>query len=217
MWTIHLKNKYSQTITQEISNILTKSKRSPLKIESDRGAEFSNSILQNFLKAKNVQHYSNFTDKRPSIAEKVIRTVRNMLRKPVFEKGNAEWLSELPSVIKKKNNSIHSATKMTHIQASEKSNGKEVYSNLKDNREVRKPKIKLGNLVRTSDIKKLFANDDSTHYSFKLYTITEVIHDTIPSYRIDVLPERYNEYPLLPSKLSLEQNNEVLKEFSLIQ
>ena len=40
LWAIPLKNKYSQTITNEFSNILTKSKRSPLKIESDLGSEF---------------------------------------------------------------------------------------------------------------------------------------------------------------------------------
>ena len=87
LWAIPLKNKYSQTITNEFSNILTKSKRKPLKLESDRGSEWYNSIFQNFLKAKNIQHYSRFTDKAPSIAERVIRTVRNVLKKPVFEKG----------------------------------------------------------------------------------------------------------------------------------
>ena len=40
LWTIPLKNKYSQTITNEFSNILTTSKRKPPKIESDRGTEF---------------------------------------------------------------------------------------------------------------------------------------------------------------------------------
>ena len=37
LFAIPLKNKYSQTITNEISNILTESKRKPIKIESDRG------------------------------------------------------------------------------------------------------------------------------------------------------------------------------------
>ena len=37
---IPLKNKYGQTIANEFSNILTTSKRSPLKIESDRRTEF---------------------------------------------------------------------------------------------------------------------------------------------------------------------------------
>ena len=217
LWTIPLKNKYSQTITNEFSNILTKSKRKPLKIESDRGLEFYNNIFQNFLKSKNIQHYSRFTDKGPSIAERVIRTVRNLLKKPVFLAGNADWLSELPSVIKQYNNTIHNSIKMTPIQASKKSNQKLVYNNLKDDREVQKPKFELGKFVRTADIKKVFSKGDSTNYSYKLYTITEVIHDTIPSYRIDYLPERYNENLLLPTKLSLEENNQVMKELNLIQ
>ena len=214
---IPLKNKYSQTITNEFSNILTKSKRKPLKIESDRGLEFYNSIFQNFLKSKNIQHYSRYTDKGPSIAERVIRTVRNLLKKPIFEKGNADWLSELPSVIKQYNNTTHHSIKMKPIDASKKSNQKLVYNNLKDDREKQKPKYKLGQLVRTADIKRVFSKGDSTNYSYKLYTITEVIHDTIPSYRLDYLPERYNENLLLPSKLFLKQNNQVMKELNLIQ
>ena len=122
LWCIPLKNKYSQTITNEFSNILTTSKRKPLKIESDRGSEFYNSIFQNFLKSKNIQHYFRFTDKGPSIAERVIRTIRNLLKKPVFLAGNADWLSELPSVTKQYNNTIHHSIKMTPIQASKKSN-----------------------------------------------------------------------------------------------
>ena len=100
LWARPLKNKYSQTITNGFSNILTTSKRKPLKLESDRGSEFYISIFQNFLKLKNIHHYSRFIDKGPSIAERVIRTIRNLLKKPVFEKGRADWISELPSVIK---------------------------------------------------------------------------------------------------------------------
>ena len=217
LWGISLKNKYSQTITNEFSNILTTSKRKPLKIESDRGSEWYNSIFQNFLKAKNIHHYSRFTDKGPSKAERVIRTVRNLIKKPVFEKGRADWLSELPSVIKQYNNTIHSSIKLTPSQASKKLNEKEVYSNLQDKRRKLNPKYKLGQLVRTADIKKVFSKCDSTNYSYKLHIITEVIHDTIPSYRIDYLPERYNENLLLLTKLTLDENNQVMKELNLIQ
>ena len=217
LWAIPLKNKYSQTITNEFSNILSTSKRKPNKLESDRGSEFYNSIFQNLLKSKNIHHYSRFTDKGPSIAERVIRTIRNLLKKPVFEKGKADWLSELPSIIKQYNNTIHPSTKMKPIDPSKKSNEKLVYNNLKDKRKKLNPKFKLGQLVRTADIKRVFSKGDSTNYSYKLYTITEVIHDTIPSYRIDYLPEIYNENLLLPSKLTLEQNNKIVKELNLIR
>ena len=207
LWAIPLKNKYNQTITNKFSNILTTSKRKPLKLESDRGSDFYNSIFQNFLKSKIIQQYSRFTDKGPIIAERVIRTLRSLLKKSVFEKGRADWLSELPSVIKQYNNTIHNSTKMKPIDASKKSNGKLVFSNLQDKREILNPKYKLGQLVRTADIKRVFSKGYSTSWRYNLYTITEVIHDTIPSYRIDFLRERYNQNLLLPTKLSLDENN----------
>ena len=140
-----------------------------------------------------------------------------MLKKPVFEKGNADWLSELPSVIKQYNSTIHHSTKMKPIDASKKSNDKIVYSNLRDKRKILNPEYRLGELVRTADIKRVFSKGDSTNYSYKLYTITEIMHDTVPSYRIDYLPERYNENLLLPTKLTLDENNKVMKELNLIQ
>ena len=69
VWANPLENNYAETKIKEFSNILSTSKRSPQKIESDRGAEFYNSVFQNFLKSKNVSHYSRFTYKGPSIAK----------------------------------------------------------------------------------------------------------------------------------------------------
>ena len=112
------------------------------------------------MKSKNIGQYSRYSEKGPSIAERVIRTVRNLLKKPVSLAGKADWLSELPSVVKQYNNTIHSSIKMTPIQASKKSNEKEVFSNLKDNRGIQKPKHNLGQLVRTADIKRVFSKGD---------------------------------------------------------
>ena len=44
-WAIPLKSKNSKIVTDEFSNILTTSKRSPDKLESDREAEYYNSIF----------------------------------------------------------------------------------------------------------------------------------------------------------------------------
>ena len=132
LWAVPLKNKKFQTITNEFMNFLSTSKRRHPKLESDRGADWYNSIFQNILKTKNIHHFSRFTDKGPSITERVMRTVRSSLKKPVFLAGDAGWLKELPSVIKKDDNTIHSSTKMTLNQASIEINEKEVYSNLQD-------------------------------------------------------------------------------------
>ena len=96
-----MKNKYGETLASEISRFFSTSKRKPLKLEPQREAELYNSIFQNFLKNTNIHHYPRFTGKGPIIAEKVIRTIRNLLKKLIFLAGNADWISELPSVTKK--------------------------------------------------------------------------------------------------------------------
>ena len=112
----------------------------------------------------------------------MIRSVRILLKKPIFEKGNADWLFELPCVIKKYIYSIHKSAKTTPIQASKKANEKLVYSNLQDRRVSQQSKYELGQLVRTADIKGIFSKADITNWSYKLNTITEVTHDTIPTF-----------------------------------
>ena len=126
-WCITWRNKYSQTKTNEFSNKLSTSKRSPVKLERDRGAKIYKRTF--VLNSKKIQHYSRFTDKGPSNAERVIRTIVNLLKKPVFLEENANWMSELPSVIKQYNNTMHCSIKMSANQASKKSNEKIVLSN----------------------------------------------------------------------------------------
>ena len=100
---------------------------------------------------------------------------------------------------------------MTLNLASEKSNEKLVFSNLRDDRVKLKPNFNLGDRIRTADIKRVFSKGDSTNYSYKLYIITKVILDTLPSYKINYSPERYNENLLLPTKLTLDEKNQVMK------
>ena len=51
--------------------------------------------------------------------------------------------------------------------------------------------------------------------SYKLYKVTEIINDTLPSYHIDNLPERYNEALLKKTDLTLKENNTVMKKLRL--
>ena len=101
---------------------------------------------------------------------------------------------------------------MTPIQANLKKNEGIVYKNLLDKRKKVKPKFQKNDLVRTADLKKTFSKGDTTNWSYKLYKITEIINDTIPSYHIDNLKERYNESLLKKTDLTLKQNKDVMKK-----
>ena len=215
-WTIPLKNKNAQTIKDSFENILITSKRKPNLIETDRGKEFYNNIFQDFLNKKNIKLCSRNSSYGAVFAERFNRTIRDLLKKIVFEKGVANWIDVLPTITKQYNNKVHSSTKLTPIQASLKKNEGYVYKNLLDKRKKVKPKFQIYDLVRTADLKKTFSKGDTTNWSNKLYKITEIINDTIPSYKIENLKERYNESLLKKTELSMKENKDVMKKLNLI-
>ena len=129
-WTIPLKNKNAITIKNSFENILIDSKRKPNLIESDRGKEFYNNIFQDFLNKNDIKLYSRNTFLGAVFAERFNRTIRNLLKKPVFEKRDGNWIDILPTITKQYNNRTHSSTKLSPIQASLKKNEGYVYKNL---------------------------------------------------------------------------------------
>ena len=214
-WTSPLKNKNAQTIKDSFENILINSKRKPNLVESDRGKEFYNNFSQDFLNKNDIKLYSRNSSYGAVFAERFNRTIRDLLKKIVFEQGDAKWIDILLTITKQYNNRIHSSTKLTPTQASLKKDEGYVYKNLLDKRKKIKPKYEIGDLVRTADLKKTFSKGDTTIWSYKLYKITEIINDTIPSYRVDNLPERYNETLLKKTELTLKENNSVMKKLNL--
>ena len=58
----------------------------------------------------------------------------------------------------------------------------------------------------------MFSKGDTTNCSYKLYKITEIINETIPSYHINNLKERYNESLLKKTELTMKENKDVMKK-----
>ena len=214
-WTIPLKNKNAQTIKDSFENILISSKRSPNLIESDRGKEIYNNIFQDFLNKNNIKLYSRNSSVGAVFAERFHRTIRDLLKRPVFEKSDGNWIDILSTITKQYNNRIHSSTKLSPKDASLKKNEGFVYKNLLDKRKKVTPKFQINDLIRVADLKKTFSKGDTTNWSYRLYKITEIINDTIPSYKIDNLIERYNESLLKKTELTMKENDSVMKKLNI--
>ena len=169
------------------------SKRKPKLIESDRGKEFYNNIFQDFLNKNNIKIFSRNTSLGVIFAERFNRTMKDVLKKIVFEQGDAKWIDVLPTITKQYDNWVHTSTKLSPKDAFLKKNEGFVYRNLLDKRKKVTPKFQVNDFVRTADLKKTFSKGDTTNCSYKLHKTTEIFNDTIPSYKIDNLKERYNE------------------------
>ena len=138
-----------------------------------------------FVEQINISRYGRYTSLGVIFAERFRRTIRDLLKRPVFEKGDVKLFDILTTITKQYNNTIHSSTQWTPIEASLKKNQRYSYPKLLNNRKKTVPKFKTHDLVRTADLNITFSERDTIIWSYKLYKFTETIKDTIPSYRID--------------------------------
>ena len=214
-WTVPLKNENAQAIKDSSKNVLKNSKRKPNLLEGDRDRGFFNNIFQDFLNKNNIKLYSRNSCYGAVFKERFNRTIRDLLKRPVFEKGERNWIDVLSTMTKQYNNRVHSSTKLSPTQASLKKNEGHVYKNILDKRKKIAPKFQINNLVRTADFRKTFSKGDTTNWSYNIYKITEIINDTLPSYKIDKSPERYNESLLKKTELTLKESVNVMKKLNV--
>ena len=98
-------------------------------IETDREKEIFQQNSTDFLKEQQKKIYSRYASFGVVFAEMFNLTIRDILIKPVFEKGESNLLDFLPIITKQYFNRIHFSTELTLIQASLKKNEKFVHKN----------------------------------------------------------------------------------------
>ena len=91
------------------------------------------------------------------------RTIKDLLRKVVLERGDANWIDVLPKITKQNNKGILSSTNVSSIEASSKKNEEYADKKILDKRKKMKPKNKKCDLVRTADLRKTFSKGDKTN------------------------------------------------------
>ena len=91
-WTVPLKNDKAQTIKDSFENIIIGSKSKPNLIGIDSGKECYNNVFQKFLNNNNKKHFSRNSSLVAVSAERFKLTIRNLLQRTVFEKGDSKWI-----------------------------------------------------------------------------------------------------------------------------
>ena len=132
-------------------------------MESDRGKEFYNNIFQDFLNENTIKLYSRNSSNGAVFAERIIRTIRDLFEKIVFEQGDANWIDILPTITNQYNNRVHTSTMLSPKDASLKKNEGFVCRNLLDKHKKVTPKFQVNDFVRTVVLKKTFSEGDTKH------------------------------------------------------
>lgn len=178
-WAKPLKSKTGKDVTAAMESIFEEG-RVCKKLHVDQGKEFYNKEFQGLLKKHNVTMYSTCSVVKSGIAERFNRTLKSKMYKKFTLNGNHKWIDILPGLVSEYNNTIHRTIKMKPNKVN-KTNANylklHVYNKYKTHN--LKTKFKVGDKVRISKSKTIFAKGYLPNWGTELFTITKV-NKTIP-------------------------------------
>ena len=131
---IPFKNKSSITTRNSFENILISSRTKQNLLQTDDGGDFVSKIFIEFSNKNNNKSYSRYTSLGAVFAERFNRTIGDLLKRAVFEKGDNNWIDVLPTITEQYIIRIHISANLTAIPASLKKNGGYVYQFSSDKR-----------------------------------------------------------------------------------
>ena len=170
---IPLKDKIGISIVNAFNKIIKQSNRKPNKIWVDQGVEFYNNVFEKWLSDNDINMYSTYNEGKSVAAEGFIRTLKNKLYKHMTATGKNVYYDVLDDVVNKYNNTKHSTIKMKPIDVK---NNKRVYI---DEHNEKDSKFKVGDRVRISKFKNIFAKGYTPNWSSEIF-IVDKINDTVP-------------------------------------
>ena len=157
-----------------IVNAFQSIERKPNEIWVDQGSEFYSKSFKKWLEDNDIELYSAHNEGKSVVAERFIWTLKNKIYKHMTAASKNVYFDVLNNIVDKYNNTYRNTIKMKSTDV--KSNSYAEYnvdSNAKD------PKFKIGDHVRISKYKNIFAKGYATNWSEEVFVISK-INNTVP-------------------------------------
>ena len=197
---IPLKDKKGISIDNAFNKIIKQSNKKPNKIWVDQGGEFYNHVFKKWLLDNDIIMYSTYNEGKSVVAERSIRTLKNKLYKHMTATGKNVYYDVLDDVVNEYNNTKHSTIKMKPIDVKNK---KRLYV---DEHNEKDSRFKVGDRVRISRYKNIFAKGYTPNSSEEIF-IVDKVNDTVPyTYNLKDL----NDEEIIGSFYDKELQNTIL-------
>ena len=184
-WVVPLKDKKGISIVKAFQIILkqSNSKRAkgtsaqhvqPNKIWVDKWSEFYNAYFKKWLRDNNIVMYSTHNEGKSVVAERFFRTLKGKIYKYMTSISKNVYSDKLDDIVDEYNNTYHATIKMKPIKVKDNT-----YINTSKEINNKDPKFKVGDHVRISKYKNIFAKGYMANWSEEVFIIKKV-KNTIP-------------------------------------
>ena len=184
---VYRKNAESMTKAVEVllENFKKRFGKYPNVVQFDEGKEFYNVGVRELLKSHNVDYFSTHSDKKAAIVERFNRTFKTMMWKYFYSKGTYNWVDVLDELTKNYNTK-HSSILMKPKDVN-KTNENMVWITLFGSPLVNLPlpKFRIGDSVRVSKYKSIFAKGYEANFTEEIFKISKVFRGDPIVYEIE--------------------------------
>lgn len=173
---VPLRSKSAEEVTNAMEQVLRSCKMKHL--QTDDGKEYYNKSFSNLMKKYNINHYSTRSEKKATIIERFNKTLKSEMYKNFSSRGSYKWYDILPKMVTEYNRKYHRTIGMSPIEV-DKSNEKIVLARIKKltypKEDKRRAKgVNLGDRVRISKFKKIFAKGYLPNWTNEVFTVHRV-------------------------------------------
>ena len=168
-WAVPLKDKKGISIVKEFQTILKQSNRKPNKIWVDKGSQIYNASFKKWLQDNDIVMYSTHNEGKSVVAERFIRTLKSKIYKNMTSISKNAYIDKLDGIVNEYHNAHHTTIKMKPIDVKDNTyiiTDKDI--NNKD------PTFKVGDRVRISKYKNIFAKSYTPNWSEDVFVIKKV-------------------------------------------
>ena len=173
-WVIPLKDKKGISTVNAFQKILKGSDGKPNKVWVDKGSEFYNNYLKKWLKDKDIEMYSTHNEGKSVIAERFIRTLKTKTYKYMTSISENVYINKLDDIISEYNNTYHRTINMKPLDVKD-----DTYLDIEKEVNDKDHKSKVGDYVRISKYKNIFAKGYTPNWPEEVFVIKKV-KNTVP-------------------------------------
>lgn len=213
-WVEPIKDKSPSTVAKAFKKILDTSGRDPWRLYTDKGLEFRGKPFQKLLQSYDIQYLSSESpDVKAAVAERFNRTLKSRLWKYFTANKTFCYLDCLQKVVDAYNLSYHTAIRRRPVDV-DQSNVDEVKRILYGDRSFGQPSFRfnVGDHVRIAKYKGVFEKGYLPNFTEEIFTITQRIGSTPPTYKIeDLAKEPISGIFYEPELVKVVKTDEVYK------
>jgi hypothetical protein len=176
-----LKDKFAATAMKAFAKMLNKRVK-PEKVWTDKGTEFKGQFEQ-FCKRRGIETYTTHSETKSAFAERNIRSLKNIIYRHLEEHWTYAYILHLQEFVQTINTRVNRVTNLAPSKVTKKDVA-HLVSLTTGSHMVKKPKFKLGDVVRIAKEDLPFKKGYKQNYTDEVFEISDIPTINPPTYQL---------------------------------